>query len=151
MLLKIKKLHPNAAVPVYGSAGAACFDLKAALVNGSDTHADVVHPGHPVVADTGLAFEVPPGYMLEIRSRSGLAFSCGVHAFPGTIDSDYRGPVRVLLTCNQLGGDDPAPIIRPGDRVAQACLVRVPRVEFEVVDELGTTDRGTAGFGSTGV
>lgn len=150
MLLKVKTTHPNAQLPRYATPGAACFDLHAVTINNTEK-ADIVYPGHPALIDTGLAFEVPPGYMLEIRSRSGLAFGYGVTAFPGVIDSDYRGTVRVMLTCSHLAEDDPAYVIRPGDRIAQACLVRVPQVEFELVDELSPTERGDAGFGSTGV
>lgn len=151
MKLRICKTHPNAVVPQYQTDGAACFDLHAATVNGAAYVGDVVYPGHPVLCDTGLAFEVPPGYMLQVRSRSGLAFKHGVEAFHGTIDSDFRGPVAVLLTCNHLGDDEPPVRINPGDRIAQACLVLAPRVEFEVADPLTLTERGAGGFGSTGV
>ena len=147
MKLRIQKTHPNARVPEYGTEGAACFDLYAASVNGFDHIGDIVYRGHSALCDTGLAFEVPDGYMLEIRSRSGFAFKHGVTAFPGTIDSDYRGTVKVLLDC-----EDEVPLrINPGDRIAQACLVAVPRVSFEVCEQLTMTDRGTGGFGSTGV
>lgn len=148
MKLKICKMHPNAIVPTYASEGAACFDLHAAKVNDMETGGDFVYPGHSVLCDTGLAFEVPPGYMLQVRSRSGLAFKHGIEAFHGTIDSDYRGTVQVLLTCAHLGE---VVRIKPGDRIAQACLVPCPRVEFEVVGQLSETARGDGGFGSTGL
>lgn len=151
MKLRIQKTHPNARVPEYGTEGAACFDLYAASVNGADWIGDIVYRGHNALCDTGLAFEVPDGYMLEIRSRSGFAFKHGVTAFPGTIDSDYRGTVKVLLICDR-DCEDEAPLrINPGDRIAQACLVAVPRVSFEVCEQLTMTDRGAGGFGSTGV
>lgn len=149
MKLRIQKTHPAAQVPEYATDGAACFDLRAVSVNGADRVGDVVYRGKDALCDTGLAFEVPPGYMMEIRSRSGLAFRHGVTAFPGTIDSDYRGSVKVLLTCDQ-DEDLPPMKINPGDRIAQACLVPVPRVEFEVCEQLTLTDRGAGGFGSTG-
>lgn len=149
MKLRILKLHPNAQVPVYATEGAACFDLHAAEVNGMQHVGDVCYPGHPVVVNTGLAFEVPPGYMLRIASRSGLAFKHGITAFPGVIDSDYRGAVNVMLTCDHLDDDTPPIKINPGDRVAQGYLVAVPRVEFEVAEQLTITERGANGFGST--
>lgn len=148
--LKIKKLHQSARMPEYATSGAACFDLYAATVNGYEHIGDIVYPGHPAKVGLGLAFEVPQGYKMEILPRSGLAFKHGVQAFAGTIDSDYRGEVVVLLECNYLGEDDPPFRINPGDRVAQACLVQVPRVTFEAVEELSETDRGAGGFGSTG-
>lgn len=151
MKLKIQLQHPNAKAPTYATEGAAAFDLYAATVNGAASIGDVVYPGHPVICDTGVAFEVPDGYMLQVRSRSGLAFKHGVEAFHGTIDSDYRGTVQVLLTCAHLDEDEPPVKINPGDRIAQACIIPVPMVAFEEVDELPTTERGAAGFGSTGV
>lgn len=149
--IRIKLTHPNARVPTYGSEGAACFDLYAATVNGCASLGDIVYPGHPVLVDTGLAFEVPPGYMLRIASRSGLAFKHGVDAFPGVIDPDYRGPVKVLLKCWHLADDEPPVRIDPGDRIAQAYLCAVPRVTFAEVEELSATERGEGGFGSTGL
>ena len=148
--IRIKLTHPNARVPTYGSEGAACFDLYAATVNGAEHLGDIVYPGHPVVVDTGLAFEVPEGYMLRIASRSGLAFKHGIDAFPGVIDPDYRGPVKVLLKCWHLDEDAPPMRIEPGDRIAQAYLCAVPRVTFTEVEELRATARGVGGFGSTG-
>jgi dUTP pyrophosphatase len=151
MKLRILKLHPNAQVPSYATEGAACFDLYAAEVNGASFVGDVCYPGHPVIVDTGLAFEVPDGYMLRIASRSGLAFKHSITAFPGVIDSDFRAAVKVLLTCNHLDEDTPPVKINPGDRVAQAYLEPAPRVTFEVAEQLSLTARGEGGFGSTGV
>ena len=150
MKLKIQLQHPNAKAPTYGTEGAAAFDLYAATVNGAASIGDVVYPGHTVICDTGLAFAVPDGYMLAIRSRSGLAFNHGIHAFHGTVDSDYTGSVKVLLMAEPRDDETPPFRINPGDRIAQACLVPVPMVAFEEVDELPTTERGAAGFGSTG-
>jgi dUTP pyrophosphatase len=150
MKLRIQKTHPSARVPEYMTEGAAAFDLYAATVNGMEHVGDLVYPGHPVVCDTGLAFEVPDGYALRVASRSVLAFREGVTAFPGVIDSDYRGSVKVLLTCAYLDDDAPPVKINPGDRIAQAMLVPLPRVEFEVCEQLTLTERGDGGFGSTG-
>lgn len=149
MKLHICKLHPNAKTPTYGTEGAAAFDLYAATVNGMASLGDIVYPGHPALCDTGVAFEVPDGYMLQVRSRSGLAFKHGIEAFHGTVDSDFRGTVQVLLTCAELAEDTPPVRINPGDRIAQACLVPVPRVVFEVVEQMSLTERGAGGFGST--
>lgn len=151
MKLRILKLHPNAQVPAYSTEGAACFDLYAATVNGTQLIGDVCYPGHPVIVNTGLAFEVPAGHMLRIASRSGLAFNHSITAFPGVIDSDYRGPVQILLTCNHLDDDEPPVKINPGDRVAQAMVIPVPRVEFEVAEQLSITERDEGGFGHTGI
>lgn len=151
MKLKIQLQHPNAKAPTYATEGAAAFDLYAATVNGAANIGDVVYQGHPVICDTGVAFEVPEGYMLAIRSRSGLAFNHGIHAFHGTIDSDYTGSVKVLLMAEPQDNEIQPFRINPGDRIAQACIIPVPMVAFEEVDELPTTERGAAGFGSTGV
>lgn len=151
MKLRIQKMHHNARVPEYKTEGAAAFDLYAATVNGYDDDAGAfVYPDFPIVVGTGLAFEIPDGYMLEIRSRSGLAFSHSITAFPGTIDSDYRGEVKVLLTSSLPDDERPVLRIRPGDRIAQGVVVPVPRCVFEVCEQLTLTERGFGGFGSTG-
>lgn len=149
MNLKICKTYSDAIVPKYATDGAACFDLYAATVNGMAHVGDIVYAGHPVTVDTGLAFEVPPGWMLKIHPRSGLKFKHGVEAFAGVIDSDFRGSVRILLeSCD----DDHTPplSVNPGDRVAQASMIPSPRVTFHVVEQLSITERGEGGFGSTG-
>jgi dUTP pyrophosphatase len=139
MKIRIQKTHPAAIAPLYATDGAGCFDLHAVEVHQSSL------PG-VVICDTGLAFEVPPGYVLSIKSRSGLAFNFGIMAFPGEVDSDYRGTVKVML----IGPSGMHCVIRPGDRIAQARLVAAPRVEFEVCEQLTLTERGDGGFGSTG-
>lgn len=138
MLLKFKKLHPNAKVPQYGTCGAAAFDLFAV---GSSLTAD------RVTVPTGLAFEIPEGFVMIIKPRSGLAFKTRVHAFSGTIDSDYRGEVKVLLMIETPGQFIK---VKDGDAIAQAMLIPIPEVNFEEVAELSETQRGTGGFGSTG-
>ena len=127
------------------------MDLYAATVNSAKNIGDVVYQGHPVTVDTGLAFEVPPGWMLKIHPRSGLKFKHGVEAFSGVIDSDFRGSVRILLESAYNHEYTPPLRINPGDRVAQASLVPSPRVTFTVVEQLSLTERGDAGFGSTGL
>ena len=150
MNLHLCKLHPNAITPTYATDGSACFDLYAATVNGAKNIGDVVYQGHPVTVDTGLAFEVPPGWMLKIHPRSGLKFKHGVEAFAGVIDSDFRGSVQILLESADDNDDTPPLRINPGDRVAQASMIPSPRVTFHVVEQLSITERGAGGFGSTG-
>jgi len=142
--LKIKKLHPDAVIPKYATEGAACFDLHA-------IHHEKLWPGENFAIDTGLAFEVPQGYALRIASRSGLAFKNGIVAFPGVVDADYRGQVKVLLLVQGSPyGRNGCFEIKPGDRIAQAYLEKIEQVEFEEVTELSETERGEGGFGSTG-
>jgi dUTP pyrophosphatase len=147
MKLKIKKLHPDAKIPQYATEGAACFDLCAVDIDPmwgralSDT---------PTIIRTGLAFEVPPGYVLKIYSRSGHGFKHGIRLSNcvGIIDSDYRGEVQIALT--QDDGGSLWQHIESGDRIAQAMLEPAPQVEFEEVEDLSDTLRGAGGFGSTG-
>ena len=152
MKILIKKLHPNAREPVYGSAGAAAFDLHAATVNASDTAgARVIDIA---ICGTGLAFEIPPGHGMLILSRSGHGFKNDVRLANcvGLIDSDYRGEVHVKLTRDRDGDDggvDPL-LVKPGDRIAQAIIIPIAAIKFDVVDELSTTARGAGGLGSTG-
>lgn len=146
MKLKIKKLHPDAIVPKYATAGAGCFDLHAINVKVPTT----VNTGGPVTFDTGLSFEIPEGWMMLIFSRSGTGFvkDTRLANAVGCIDSDYRGQVRVKLTRDPSNNE--ILVVSNGDRIAQAALFQVPQVEFELVEELSSTERGTGGFGSTG-
>lgn len=137
MEIKIKKLHPDAVIPTYGSVGAACFDLVAT---------DIEAGYKRCVVPTGLSFEIPEGFEMVIRPRSGLAFKDGVHAFSGTIDSDFRGEVKVLL----MSENDVSILVEKGQRIAQAIIQPVQRVSFVEVDELSDTIRGEGGFGSSG-
>ena len=159
MELKIKRLHPNAVVPSYATEGAACFDLTAATVCGRTEFGEHVWNGEPVICGTGLAIEIPAGHVMLVFSRSGHGFKNDVRLAncTGVIDSDYRGELMVKLTSDmgelreQLEVPNVAPLfVRPGDRVAQAMILPVERVQFAVVDELGGTARGQGGFGSTG-
>lgn len=148
-IIKTKKLHPAATVPLYATAGAANFDLHA-LIEDDQLGAKplVVSPGQRVIVRTGLAFEVPPEWVMAIYSRSGHGFKNGVRLSNcvGQIDSDFRGEVQVAIH-----NDSRAKFtIRHGDRIAQARLEPAPQCAFEVVDELSTTARGERGYGSTG-
>src|SRR5574343_942818 len=152
MKLKVKTTHPDAKLPYYSTPGAACFDLFALTVNGAFTIGSNLHEGYPVTCGTGLAFEIPAGHVMLIFSRSGHGFNFDTRLANcvGVIDSDYRGEVKVKLTCDSDQPDDKPPFfVKPGDKVAQAMIVPVPSVAFELVDELTSTERGTGGFGST--
>lgn len=156
MKLKICKLHENAVVPTYATDGSACFDLTAATVAGYNTIGKHVEPNAPMTCGTGLAFEVPQGHVMLVFSRSGHGFKNGVRLSNcvGVIDSDYRGELLVQLTQDERletrGYDLASTFIKPGERVAQAMVLPVQQVSFEVAEHLSTTDRGTGGMGSTG-
>ena len=144
MELKIKKLHPNAILPTYGSAGAAGADLYA-LPEGEPI---TIAPGETVFIHTGLAMAIPEGYVGLNFARSGLASKRGLAPANkvGVIDSDYRGELMVALHNH---GSVPQ-TIEPGDRVAQFLIMPVIQADFCEVDTLDETDRGSGGFGSTG-
>lgn len=144
MQLKIKKLHPDAVIPAYATPGAACFDIRvfAPMARSS------LMQHCSATFQTGLAFEVPDGHVMLVFSRSGHGFNSGVRLANcvGVIDSDYRGELAVRLTTD----DQRTLLLGHGDRIAQALVIPVPRVEFVEVDELNETARGTGGFGSSG-
>lgn len=151
MKLKVQKLHPDAKVPKYATSGAAAFDLHAVMNSSPEQEAyALVNPGTPTKFKTGLAFEVPENHVMLIFSRSGHGFSNDIRLANcvGVIDSDYRGEVQVKLTNDN--SDNQSLKFVHGDRIAQAMVIPVEQVEFEVVDQLSATDRGTGGFGSTG-
>jgi dUTP pyrophosphatase len=143
--LKVKRLHPDAIIPKYQTAGAACFDLHA--LDGGIVHSD--DRKHEAIFRTGLAFEVPDGHVMLVYSRSGHGFKNDVRLANcvGVIDSDYRGELQVKLTNDSrkffLG-------VSAGDRIAQAMLVPVQQWELTEVEELTDTARGTGAYGSTG-
>ncbi len=150
MFIKTQKAPPAAVLPIYGSGGAGCFDLTAVEVNGGTDPVNVLC-GAPVLCNVGLAFEIPVGHVMLIFSRSGHGFKNAIRLSNcvGVIDSDYRGTVQVKLTMD--ASQDYRPIqIKPGDRVAQAMIIPAPYVHFELAEELGETERGEGGFGSTG-
>ena len=139
---------PAVALPDYATAGAAGADLRLNLPEAEREAGFALAPLERGIAPTGLRVEVPPGFEMQIRPRSGLALKLGLSLpnSPGTIDSDYRGPLGVLLI--NLGT---APIrLAHGDRIAQAVVAPVVRARFESVQALGETARGAGGFGSTG-
>lgn len=131
-------------IPEYATEGAAGMDVCAAV--NSDVQ---IAPFETKLIPTGFSIELPQGYEAQIRPRSGLALKnqVGILNSPGTIDSDYRGEVKILLT---NFGKDPFTVKR-GDRIAQMIIHRYTRVEWERVDQVNTTPRGSGGFGHTGV
>jgi dUTP pyrophosphatase len=139
--LKVKKLNTNAQIPAYQTAEAAGFDLHS-------TEDIIIAPGERKLIGTGLAFEIPVGYEIQIRPRSGLAYKHGITVLntPGTIDSDYRGEIKVLLINHSNENFE----IKIGERIAQAVIKEVIQATFEEVNELNETARGAGGFGSTG-
>lgn len=134
----------GAIVPMYKTTGAAGADI-CALLNEPIT----IHKGEKVMVPTGLFCEIPEGYEIQVRPRSGLASKNGITVLntPGTIDSDYRGEIKVILI--NLGNEDF--VINSGDRIAQIIVAPVIQASFEIVDSLSDTERGSNGFGSSGV
>ena len=132
-------------LPAYESAGAAGMDLRAAVPQEAPV---TLAPGTRALVPTGLIFEIPEGYEGQVRPRSGLAFKHGITCLntPGTIDSDYRGELKVLLI--NLG-QDPF-VINRGERVAQLVMAPVTQGQWIEVKTLPSSDRGEGGFGSTG-
>ncbi|BDQ28711.1 dUTP diphosphatase [Helicobacter ailurogastricus] len=140
--VKLQRLHPNALIPAYQSAGASGFDLCA-------LESLEIAPKSVGLVRTGLALELEKGYEVQVRSRSGLALKHQIVVLnsPGTIDSDYRGELQVIL---MNLGDVPFDI-KAGDRIAQGVLCRIFQADFALSTELEATQRGTKGFGSSGV
>jgi len=139
---------PSVPLPAYQTAGAAGADICANFPAGQREAGLTLAPLQRTICPTGLRVAIPDGFEMQIRPRSGLATRHGITLpnTPGTIDSDYRGPLGVALV--NLGTEPWT--IRHGDRVAQAVVAPVVRARFAVVDSLDATDRGEGGFGSTG-
>lgn len=138
--IKIKLLNENAKIPKYQTAGAAGFDLHS-------SEDITILSGQTVAVSTGIALELPEGYELQIRSRSGLALKNNVFVLnsPGTVDSDYRGEIKVILA--NAGSNF---TIKKGDRIAQGVITEYTKVNFNQVEALTTSIRAEKGFGSTG-
>jgi dUTP pyrophosphatase len=144
-VVKVKTLaHFKGDLPKYQTHGSAGSDVCAAI-----EEPVTLKPGHRFLCPTGLILEIPTGFEIQVRPRSGLAIKFGVTLIntPGTIDSDYRGEVKVPLI--NLGESEY--IVRPGDRIAQMVISPVMQAQFSSASELTQTARGEGGFGSTGL
>lgn len=132
-------------LPQYKTAGAAGADVTAAIPKGKEIK---LYTGERATVPTGLTVAIAEGYEIQVRPRSGLAHDHGITIVnaPGTIDSDYRGEIKIMLM--NLGMEPFS--IRRGDRIAQLVLAEVPQIIWDEVDELPETARGAGGFGSTG-
>lgn len=142
--MKVKVINRSGGeLPFYATPQAAGMDLRAAM-----DQSITLGPLERAMVPTGLYVELPVGYEMQIRPRSGLAAKHGVTVLnsPGTIDADYRGEIKVILVNLSSQPFE----IQPGERIAQAVVAQHATVEWEEVNELGTTDRGEGGFGSTG-
>jgi dUTP pyrophosphatase len=145
--LKVALIHPNAVLPAYATSGAAGMDLHACLDQDL-----TLQPMERSLIPTGLVLEIPEGYEAQVRPRSGLAAKHGLTVLntPGTVDYDYRGEIKVILI--NLGSEPY--IIRSKDRIAQMVVSPVPQMEIKLVaspEHLSKTQRGSGGFGSTGI
>jgi dUTP pyrophosphatase len=145
-IVKIAKLDINKRIelPEYITAGSAGMDIRASLAEPM-----VIEPSAIVMVPTGIAISLECGYEAQVRSRSGLAAKHGIFALnsPGTIDSDYRGEIKVILA---NFGKEPF-TINDGDRIAQIVIARYERIEWQLCDTLDETERSSGGFGSTGI
>ena len=144
MKIRIKTIREVSGLPGYETLGSAGMDLKASI-----EETLILAPGERSLIPTGIAIALPLGYEAQVRPRSGLAVKYGIGMVNsiGTIDSDYRGEIKVPLINH---GSEPF-AIQPGDRIAQMIVARYERVEWEQVEELDETERGQGGFGHTGV
>ena len=142
--IKIKSKNNDISIPSYETNSSAGLDLRAYLPEGDIK----LNPKETKLIGTGLYFEIPEGFEVQIRPRSGLAFKNGVSVLnsPGTIDADYRGEIKILLINH---GYEPF-IVEHEMRIAQMIVARYERIEFEVVKSLSDSKRGSGGFGSTG-
>lgn len=147
IMLGVKKLHDDVAIPAYAHAGDCCFDIRA---YGEPEYQPA---SGAAVVKTGLAFDIPPGFAMIVYSRSGHGFNYDVRLANGTgiIDSGYKGELMVKLTADSGKGQEYLDSIKHGDRIAQAMLIPAPHVSLVEVGDLTYSDRGAAGFGSTGI
>ena len=141
-ITKINKLS-NIKLPTYQTLGSAGMDICADIIE------QIIKPGEVAMIPTGIAISLPVGYECQVRSRSGLAAKNGIFVLnaPGTIDSDYRGEIKVILA--NFGKEDYC--INNGDRIAQLVIAKYETIIWEELDTLDDTGRGSGGFGSTGI
>jgi dUTP pyrophosphatase len=138
LIIKIKLLNKEARIPFYAYESAAGFDIYS-------IEQVIIPAGGIIAVSTGLAFEIPQGYCLQFRDRSGLGVK-GIHHFAGLIDSDYRGEIKVVL----YNSTSKPYTIEKGDRIIQGVISPVVNAKFEVAETLSDTSRGEKGFHSTG-
>lgn len=143
--MKIKIVSNSGRIPIYGTSQSAGFDLPAYLPEGSI----VLEKGKRMLVPTGIFIELPCGYEAQVRARSGLAIKNGIGLVNGigTVDADYRGELKIPM----INWGDEDFTINDGDRIAQVVIAKHERAEFELCEELGETERGSGGFGHTGV
>ena len=142
-----KKLHPDFKIPTQATDGAAGFDMRACLDPGQESI--ILTKGKQLAISLGCSVEIPSGFEIQVRPRSGLALKNGITVLnsPGTIDSDYRGECKAIL----INHSDEPFVIKSGDRICQWVVAELPYIHLEMVDNLSETDRGEGGFGSTGI
>lgn len=142
MKVKIKKTHPSGRIPTYATDGSGAFDFYSAEDR-------IVFPQFPNAIRLGVAMEIPVGHVMLLFPRSSIGKKTWLRMSNsvGVIDSDYRGTIHAIY--DNIGCD--RQVIKKGQRIAQGIIVPIPKVEFEEVEELSTTERGEGGFGSTGV
>ena len=140
--VKIVNTSPNS-LPAYATSGASGMDVKADLLAPK-----TILPLERMLIPTGIYIELPPGFEAQIRPRSGLALKQGITCLntPGTIDSDYRGEIKIIL----INFSNEAQIIHPGDRIAQMVIQKVEHITWNEVKQLEQTTRSEGGFGHTG-
>ena len=139
----VKKFNKNIKLPAYKTSGSSGMDLVAYIKNKI-----IINPGKTAMIPTGIAVAIPKNYEIQIRPRSGLAVNKGISVLntPGTIDSDYRGEIKIILINLGKKSFD----IKSGDRIAQIIVCPVSKAKFKEVKQLPKTTRGKGGFGSTG-
>ena len=139
----VKKFDKNVKLPTYKTSGSSGMDLMAHLKNKK-----TINPGKTLIIPTGIAVTVPKNYEIQIRPRSGLAAKKGISILntPGTVDSDYRGEIKIIL----INFSKKSFIVKSGDRIAQMILCPVAKGKIKEVKNLPRTVRGKGGFGSTG-
>jgi len=143
-LIKVKLLDPSIELPQYETLSSAGMDIRAYLPDGPE----IIKPQEMKVIGTGLFFEIPSGFEVQVRPRSGLAAKNGITVLntPGTIDADYRGEIKVILINHSKIEFQ----IEHQMRIAQIVIAEFQKTNFEIVNDLSSTSRGSSGFGSTG-
>lgn len=143
-ITRLEKEFKDLPLPAYATDGSAGMDVYAAIEDDM-----ILEPGKVVMVPTAIAIALEPGFECQVRSRSGLAANYGIFALnaPGTIDSDYRGEIMIILA----NFSQKKFIIKRGDRIAQLVISRYEKIDWNQVDNLNETERGAGGFGSTGI